>query len=205
MGLPAASAFVLALVAFPEGRPLPRDLGVGLGTPTSGRLHRPVASSPPSQPYQVDVQRMFDGVPDGARDRPPLPVKRGGGAAEPLGMLVTSAQRESFLVGSFMQLPHRGPAPSGSPCWATVRRTGGGLPFALCPHPRPLPLWRATCPLSPGMLPTCAISPPPRCYPSVCACGVWCVVCVWTDIARVCSSRPVPTCEGPVCRAPAPA
>ena len=71
---------------------------------------------------------MFDGVSDGARDRPPLPVKWGGGAAEPSEMLVTSAQRVSFLVGSFLQLPHRGPAPSGSPCWATV--------FALfrCPH-----------------------------------------------------------------------
>ena len=45
----------------------------------------------------------------------------------------------------------------------------------------------------------------PMCCPSVCACGVVCGVCVWTDIARVCRSRPVPTCEGPVCHAPAPA
>ena len=43
------------------------------------------------------------------------------------------------------------------------------------------------------------------CVASVCARAVWCVVCVWMGIARVCSSRPVPTREGPVCRAPAPA
>ena len=45
----------------------------------------------------------------------------------------------------------------------------------------------------------------PMCCPSVCADGVWCGVRAWTDIARVCRSRPVPTCEGPVCHAPAPA
>ena len=45
----------------------------------------------------------------------------------------------------------------------------------------------------------------PMCCPSVCADGVWCGVCVWTDIARVCRSRPVPTCEGPVRHVPAPA
>ena len=76
--------------------------------------------------YQVDVQRMFDGVSNGARDRPPLPVKRGGGATEPLGMLVTSAQRMSSLGGASMQLPHRGPAPSGLLCWTTSSPVVGG-------------------------------------------------------------------------------
>ena len=205
VGLPAASAFVLALVAFPEGRPFPRDLGVGLGTPTSGRLHRPVASS--SLPLLVgrDVQRMVYGAPIGARDCPPLPIKRGGGAAEPLGVLVPSAQRESFPSCSPMQLPLCRSASSGVPCRAASHRAGGGLPFAQCPHPCPRPLRPASCALPPGMPPLCTISPSPRCCPSVFACGVRCGVCAWTDIARVCSSRPVPTCEGPVCRAPAPA
>ena len=74
----------------------------------------------------------------------------------------------------------------------------GGLPLAQCPHPCPRPLRPASCPLPPGMPPLCTISPSPRCCPSVFACGVRCGVCAWTDIARVCSSRPVPTCEGPV-------
>ena len=149
-----------------------------MGTPTSGRLHRPVASSPPSQPYQVDVQRMFDGVPDGARDRPPLPVKRGGGAAEPLGMLVTSAQRESFLVGSFMQLPHRGPAPSGSPCWATVFAGRGGGCRLLCVPT--LDLYPCGVPRAPSPLACSLRVPSPHLlgvtpvYARV-VCGVWCV------------------------------
>ena len=51
------------------------------------------------------------------------------------------------------------------------------------------------------------VDAPPHilCVAPVCVRVVWCVVCVWTDIARVCRSRPVPTCEGPVCHAPAPA
>ena len=125
------------------------------------------------------LQRMFDGVPNGARDRPPLPVKRGGGAAEPLGMLVTSAQRESFLVGSFLQLPHRGPAPSGSPCWAAVRQVGGGA--AVCsvsPPPDLFPCGLPRAPSTQACLPLCAFSSSPMCCPSVCACGVWCGVCV---------------------------
>ena len=129
--------------------------------------------------YQVDVQRMFHGVSNGARDRPPLPVKRGGGAAEPLGMLVTSAQRESFLVGSFLQLPHRGPAPSGSPCGATVRRTWGGA--AVCsvsPPPDLFPCGLPRAPSTQACLPLCAISSSPMCCPSVCACGVACGMCV---------------------------
>jgi hypothetical protein len=125
---------------------------------------------------------MFDGVSDGARDRPPLPVKWGGGAAEPSGMLVTSAQRVSFLVGSFLQLPHRGPAPSGSPCWAAVRRMGGGCRLLSVPTPHPLPLWLAACPLHPGMSPfVCHLLTSyvlPQCAGVWCA--VWCV-CGWVS------------------------
>ena len=60
---------------------------------------------------------------------------------------------------------------------------------------------------SAGVGPGLVDCPPsyPMCCPSVCACGVWCGMCVWTDFARVCRSRPVPTCEGPVCHVPAPA
>ena len=60
---------------------------------------------------------------------------------------------------------------------------------------------------SAGVGPGLVDCPPsyPMCCPSVCACGVWCGMCVWSDFARVCRSRPVPTCEGPVCHVPAPA
>ena len=60
---------------------------------------------------------------------------------------------------------------------------------------------------SAGVGPGLVDCPPsyPMCCPSVCACGVWCGMCAWTDFARVCRSRPVPTCEGPVCHVPAPA
>ena len=179
-----------------------------LGTPTSGRLHRPAASSVPSQPYQVDLQRMFDGVSNGARDRPPLPVKRGGGATEPLGMLVTSAQRMSSLGGASMQLPHRGPAPSGLPCWTTSSPVVGGAAVrSVSPSPDLLPcgVFWPRAPSTLACLPLCAISSSPMCCPSVCVWGVWCGMCAWTDFARVCRSRPVPTCEGPVCHVPAPA
>ena len=43
------------------------------------------------------------------------------------------------------------------------------------------------------------------CVAPVCGCVVCGVVCVWMGIARVCRSRPVPTCEGLVCRVSVPA
>ena len=74
----------------------------------------------------------------------------------------------------------------------------------LPPPPTALPLFHGSC--SAGVGPGLVDAPPHiLCVAPVCVRVVWCVVCVWMGIARVCSSRPVPTCEGPVCRAPAPA
>ena len=84
--------------------------------------------------------------------------------------------------------------------------------LACCDHGRRLPPPPTALLLfhgsrSAGVGPGLVDCPPsyPMCCPSVCACGVWCGMCVWTDFARVCRSRPVPTCEGPVCHVPAPA
>ena len=122
---------------------------------------------------------MFDGVSNGARDRPPLPVKRGGGAAEPLGMLVTSAQRESFLVGSFFAAASSWTSSFGLAVWSyRAPDVGGAAVCSVSPPPDLFPCGLPRAPSTQACLPLCAISSSPMCCPSVCACGVACGMCV---------------------------
>ena len=98
-----------------------------------------------------------------------------------------------------MQLPRRGPAPSGSHAGLSFAVRGGGCRLLSVPTPHPLPLWLATCPFHPGMSPFV-------CFLLISYVLPQCV-CMWGVVWCVCGRAP-PECAAAahsVCHEPAPA